>query len=297
MLGSRCHHLELEDAQEGAFQVEDFLLCARILRDVDQEVGRGRIPLFELRCNVQCYDAHELKTLPDDLSLGEVSVEQLHCQEKSALGHLPSPLDFDQPVDEDGSHLGVDVGLAVDAGGCHHVLSLLIKEGAQHVLDILIGLLCVVAVLPGLSQVRVNSQISARRFVRGEQAILVANAEAGCVDGVAVSNAVMVAGVVAVAVAIAVVRGVDVAISRSTDGVDAGAIVVALAPVAIDADSLRSKQAGLRSDAATWKAFALVLDVGCVADVAQRSTYAKGLLLSVCLSNDWCSQAVAGQHN
>ena len=113
VVGGRGRDLELKLVKDGLLHGEDLVLGVGAVADEDKVADLGGPDLLVLGGDQHRGDPDELEVLPRDPVHVEVPVDDLDRQEEG-LGHQPElEVHLDKPVDQDGTHLVVDVRLLV----------------------------------------------------------------------------------------------------------------------------------------------------------------------------------------
>ena len=124
VVGGRGGDLELQPVEDRLLHGEDLVLGVGAVADEDEVADLGGPDLLVLGGDEHGGDPDELEVLPGDPVHVKVPVDDLDRQEEG-LGHQTElEVHLHEPVDQDGAHLVVDVGLLV-----HVVL------GGEEVLD------------------------------------------------------------------------------------------------------------------------------------------------------------------
>jgi len=126
-LGGGNRELKVESVEDHGLHGHDLVPLVRIVGDVDKLVDRGRVDLLVFRRDEHARDADQLQLAAGHWDDREEAINVVDGQVQR-LGHEPVLLrHLDQPVDQDRSHLGVDVALvlrnrrhggAAGGGGC-----------------------------------------------------------------------------------------------------------------------------------------------------------------------------------
>merc|ERR1719336_1116170 len=105
--------LEVQGIEYNRLQVEDLPLGIRVVSDVRELVRFGWVNLLELGRDVQGDHAQQLELLPRNWLDRQVAVDDVHGEEERFPPQVVLHVHLHQPIDQDGAHLVIDIGLAV----------------------------------------------------------------------------------------------------------------------------------------------------------------------------------------
>jgi len=107
--------------------------------NVDEVAELRRVDFFVLASNQQRGDSDELEFGAGDDLLFQVAVDEVDGEVEGFRDELELGVDLDQPVDENGAHALVDVGLVVHVDGTDRGGGFLVAVVLVHVNDVLGG--------------------------------------------------------------------------------------------------------------------------------------------------------------
>jgi len=140
-------HVELELVQDQDFHLHDLIAVVGVVGDVLEIAQFRRVDLLVLGSDEHGGDAHELELLARDDLLGQVAVDQVDGQVEDVRGQLELVVNLDEPVNEDGAHLLVDVGLDGHVVRVGEVLGLDLFDPREDVAAILSHVQLIILVL------------------------------------------------------------------------------------------------------------------------------------------------------
>ena len=101
--------VEVELFEHLTFHLKNLFFGISFVSDIDKVSQIWRIDFFILAGSEKCSDSDKLEFLSGDLSFFKISVNEIDSQEKRFVDQFELEMDINQPVDEDGSHLFIDV--------------------------------------------------------------------------------------------------------------------------------------------------------------------------------------------
>lgn len=107
----RHREVELERVEHAHFHVEDFLGGLGLVRDLHEVTHLRRLDFLLLAGDEHAGHAHQLQLRAVHVGNGQVAVDGGNCEVKSFGQQLELEVDFNQPVNQNPTHLFVDVGL------------------------------------------------------------------------------------------------------------------------------------------------------------------------------------------
>ena len=105
--------LVLQGLEDLLFHVDDLVTGVGTVADVDQIAQFRGVDLLVLGGDEEARHADELELGPFHLLPLEVAVDEVDRQVERLRHELELEMDLDQPIDEDGAHPLVDVGLVL----------------------------------------------------------------------------------------------------------------------------------------------------------------------------------------
>mmetsp|Transcript_20077 Transcript_20077/g.55268 ORF Transcript_20077/g.55268 Transcript_20077/m.55268 type:complete len:272 (+) Transcript_20077:590-1405(+) len=126
-------NLEAEDRKHRDLHVHDLLLGIGVGGNIDEISQPRGLYLFELRCNQQGCNPHQLEPLPRHLCMREVAVREVDGKEQGLPPKRVLPVNFKQPVIQDCSHLGIDLGLPLHVIRHRHKVQLTLEHRPHHI--------------------------------------------------------------------------------------------------------------------------------------------------------------------
>lgn len=111
MPGRGSCDLEVKLPENIVFHLEDVFLRVSIVRDVDKVLDGRRVDVFVFGSDEHRCDANQLEVLALDLLRRKVPIDDIASHEQRVWIQLEFVVHFDEPVDENSSHLLVDVSL------------------------------------------------------------------------------------------------------------------------------------------------------------------------------------------
>jgi hypothetical protein len=112
------------------------LTCVGTVTDIDKIAQLRRVDLFVLGCDEQAGNPNQLKFRPGDLRTLEVTINEIDRQVERLRDELELQVDFHQPVDQDRTHLLVDVRLRLHVHGSDGRNRFAFAEVVVHVFDV-----------------------------------------------------------------------------------------------------------------------------------------------------------------
>lgn len=115
-IGGWHRYLPVQFLEEGLLHVENFRTSVRSIGDVDTVTYFGRVDLLVLACHQQGSDSHKLKLAAFYTDFAAIAIDDVDTEVECVGIQAEFHVDFDQPVDKDGTHFGVDIFLAIHVG-------------------------------------------------------------------------------------------------------------------------------------------------------------------------------------
>jgi hypothetical protein len=129
--------VELERVEHVLLHGQDFVTRVGVVGDVDEVVHFGGPNLLVLGCQEHGGHAHQLQVLPGHALHAQVPVDEVGCQEQRLWHQLELQVHLNEPVDQNGAHLLVDVRLPRHVICWHAALNLSLTVKPVDILNVL----------------------------------------------------------------------------------------------------------------------------------------------------------------
>ena len=138
--------VEVQLLEHLTLHLQDLLLGVRLISDVHKISQVWWVDLFILTGREKGGNAHQLELLSGNLGPLQVTIDQINRQEEGLIDKLKLEMDVDEPVDENGAHFLIDIGLLGHVAGLREKSALVGSEGTENFLGVWGDLLWDVAV-------------------------------------------------------------------------------------------------------------------------------------------------------
>lgn len=120
---SRCNlNVEIQNLEHLPFHIQYLFLCVCVVSYVHKVSHNRWIYLLILTCNQHRSNTNKLKFLSIDLLFFKVPVDQINSQVETFGDKLKLEMNFDQPINQNRSHLFIDVFLFSHVGGRNRII-------------------------------------------------------------------------------------------------------------------------------------------------------------------------------
>lgn len=146
-VGGRDGEVELKGVEHDALHSQDLLSGVSLVGDVNKVTHLRGVDLLVLGGDEHGGTADQLELGAGDSATLEESIDDVDGQVKRLFAELELEVDLDQPVDENLSHFGVDIGLLAHVVGGRSAAALGAAKVGHDILNVIGDHLWVVSIL------------------------------------------------------------------------------------------------------------------------------------------------------